>query len=196
MNNNPPSPNSHNIFKIGIENYQANKYKEIEKYYLSETIKLSLLTGPLYCISANMQFLFKTKNNSSITSDNSISFFKKNIHSTSSFAFKPNFFSNYKECIFSLRRQGILAFYKGNFYRLLFFSTTNQLKKHLDSSVSKYAKNKRLKDIMLYSLVDIFLNPLLFIEARYSIQNRRKGFKIYSNLFDLLNKSWREIYSG
>jgi hypothetical protein len=178
MNNNSfSSGKDHNIFKVGIEKYQVNKYREVEKYYLSETIKLSLITGPLYCISANMQFL----SHSTITT---------------SFPFKPNFFSSYKECLFNLRRQGLLGFYKGNFYRLLFFSCTNKVKKSLDPFFSNYVKNKRLKELVLYSTADILLNPLLFIEARYSIQNRRKGYAIYNNLLDVFRKSGREIYSG
>jgi hypothetical protein len=145
MNNNYFSAGKdHNIFKVGIENFQVNKYKEVEKYYLSETIKLSLITGPLYCISANMQFLVKYP-------------------TTSSFPFKPNFFISYKECLFNLRRQGLLGFYKGNFYRLLFFSSTNKVKKILDPFFSNYITNKRLKEFVLYSTADILLNPILFI---------------------------------
>jgi hypothetical protein len=198
MNNISSAPqSSHNIFTQGIQKYQYNKYREIEKYYLSETIKLSLLTGPLYCISANMQFMSKTFLNG-ITVDNKFSFKMKNLPQISLiFPFKPYFHSNYKECLFNLRRQGTLAFYKGNMYRLLFFSGTNQLKKTLDPLFSQYIKiSRRLKEVLLYSFVDILLNPLLFIESRYSIQSRRPGFRIYNSLFDVIKKSGREIYLG
>jgi hypothetical protein len=183
----------HNILKQGMENYQVNKYKEIEKYYLSETIKLSLLTGPLYLISANMQFL-----QVGIINSSNLSFLQNNIPNyTLNLPFKPSIFSSIKENVFSLRRQGLLGFYKGNFYRLLFLTGTNRLKKYMDPIMNQYLKvNTKLKELILYSFADFLLNPLLFIESRYSIQNRNPGFRLYKNTFDLITKSWRELYTG
>lgn len=201
----PSPPNGHNVFKQGIQNFQVSKYKEVEKYYLSETIKLSLLTGPLYCISANMQFLNLNLNSKSSLTDNSVT--KNKIISNSrtlSLPFKPTFYTNYKDCVFNLYRQGLLGFYKGNMCRLTFFTATNKLKTTLEYQYHvKFAKgndfllkNKKLRELIFYSIADILLNPLLVIESRYSIQNRRKGFRIYNNLLEVLSKSWKELYLG
>lgn len=195
---NKSSDSQHNVFKQGINNFQHTKYKEIEKYYLSETIKLSLITGPLYCISANMQFLNMSNIIRKSVSNNErkkINFKSSSVH----LPFKPNFFASYKECVFSLYRQGTLGFYKGNFFRLLFFTLTNKIKTICDPKIlqlSEKFRNHKLREIVLYPLVDMLLNPLLVIESRYSIQNRKKGFRIYNNIFEVFTKSWRELYIG
>jgi len=209
MNNNSGKGNSHDIFKQGIQSYQAYKYRELEKYYISETIKLSLLTGPLYCLSANMQFL-NNRIYSQTFGDNNLASDNKNIKSTNSnkigvarsllnYPFRPSSVESYRDCLLNLYRQGKfgLGFYKGNGYRLLFFTATTKLKQSIDLEVSKFVSlNRKIKEIILYSLVDFILNPLLFLESRYSIQNRRKGFCIYENILDVLRKSWKELYLG
>jgi hypothetical protein len=209
MNNNSQVGNSHDIFKQGIQSYQAYKYRELEKYYISETIKLSLLTGPLYCLSANLQFL-NNRIYSNSFGDNmnqgtkniktSISSNKAGVtRSLLNYPFRPSFVQSYRDCLFNLYRQGKfgLGFYKGNGYRLLFFTATTKLKQSIDLEISKLVSmNRKIKEIILYSLVDFILNPLLFLESRYSIQNRRKGFCIYENIFDVFKKSWKELYLG
>lgn len=199
-NDNHQYSNSHNIFKQGIQSYQIYKYKELEKYYISETIKLSIITGPLYCLSANLQFL-----SNRIYSNSMIDNTKPSITNTNkanlllNYPFRPSSVQGYRDSIFNLYRQGSLGlgFYKGNGWRILFFTATNKLKQSIDLEISKYVTlNRRIKEVILYSMVDFILNPLLFLESRYSIQNRRKGFCIYGNVFDVLKKSWRELYLG
>jgi hypothetical protein len=202
----------HNVFKQGIKEFQINKYKQLENYYLAETLKLSFFTSPLLCISENMQYLNKeihNKNNEFLKTSmhrNKFSIlnpFSSVFPKTESviFPFKPSFYKNYRECFINLRRQGILGFYKGNFYRLLFFIYTDKFKQQLDLQVFKvykdfYKINKFLRNIVLYSFADIILNPLLFIESRYTVQNRLKGFRIYNNILDVVRYSWKEIYRG
>ena len=38
-------------------NINSDFVKQVEKYYISETCKLSIATGPLYYISAQLQYL-------------------------------------------------------------------------------------------------------------------------------------------
>jgi len=208
MNNNSEQSNPHDVFKQGIQSYQIYKYKELEKYYISETIKLSILTGPLYCLSANLQFLNNrlfpntirdTSNTASSQKTSILNSNKTAANNLLNYPFRPSFVQSYRDCLFNLYRQGAfgLGFYKGNGWRILFFTATNKLKQSIDVEISKFVSiNKRVKEVILYSLVDFLLNPILFLESRYSIQNRRKGYSIYANIFDVLKKSRKELYLG
>lgn len=196
----------HSIFKLGAKNYEIQKKFEIEKYYISETIKLSLVTGPLYCLSANLQFLDKSLIETNIRS---ISPLKKNDIFSNLFLknapklsicrpFKPSYFINYRDAVLNIFRQGYIALYKGNLLRLSFFISTNQLKKHIEQNYGKnITYNKILKEICTYALVDFMLHPLLFLESRFSIQPYRKGFRIYNSIFSIFkNSSFLELYKG
>ena len=203
MNNN--SPDQHSIFKQGAQNYQVQKKFEVEKYYISETIKLSLVTAPLYCLSANLQYLDKNILQSNFKTfsltkkiDPLSNFLIKNAPSLSIYRpFKPSYYINYRDAILNIFRQGYSALYKGNFFRLSFFISTNQLKKYFEYNFGKYLKfNKVLREILTYALVDFILHPLLFLESRFSIQPYRKGFRIYNSAFSCFKKSILEIYKG
>ena len=178
----------HNTFKATMNTLKSERARGVHKFYISETIKLSLITGPLYCISANYQYL----SSSIMTAVKTPSILKP---------FKPSVYKSYKDILTSFYRQGVLAFYKGNYYRLLFFISTMNLKKTLDiliyNNFQFIYKFYIIKDILLYSLVDILMHPLLFIESRYSIQNNRKNYRIYQNTLHLLSiTKIRELYQG
>jgi hypothetical protein len=184
--------NQHDAFKQSIKNIDNFKAKNIVQYYISETIKLSFITGPLYCLSANLQYLDKSLFES--ISD-------KNTRKLPAYSitrpFRPNFYYNYRDCIYNLYKQGIGGFFKGNLLRLFYFGSTSELKLRLENTFGKYIKStKVIREIIFYSIADIILHPLLFVESRYCIQNRRKGYRLYNNLFTVIRMSWRELYNG
>jgi hypothetical protein len=193
--------NQHDAFKESIKRLEQYKAHQIVQYYISETIKLSIITGPLYNLSTNMQFLDRglAENSGRLNSfEGHTNKFLKNVPGESIIRpFKPSLYANYKDCIFNVYRQGIAGLYKGTFYRLAYFGGTNELKRRLDSHFGSYLRIKRVyKEMILYSIADMLLNPLLLIESRYCIQNRRKGFRVYDNIFSFLKLSWRELYNG
>ncbi len=188
--------NPHDALKQSMRSIDNYKAKNIVQYYISETIKLSIITGPLYCISSNLQYLDKSLFESAKhTSDGK---FIRNFPLSSILRpFRPSYYSGYKDCIVNLYKQGVGGLYKGNLIRLLYFGLTSEVKMRLDLYYGKYIGSKRLiREIVMFSIADILLHPLLFIESRYSIQNRRKGFRIYNNMFSVLKYSWRELYNG
>jgi hypothetical protein len=203
MNN---SPDQHGLFKQGAKTYEVQKKFEIEKYYISETIKLSLVTGPLYCLSANLQYLEKTLIESNFKNfhpgkkaDFTSNFLLKKSPITSILRpFKPSYFINYREAILNIFRQSYVALYKGNILRLSFFMSTSQLKKYVEYKYGKYLQfNKVLKEMLTYAAIDFILHPLLFLESRFSIQPNRKGFRIYNSVFSVFtNNRFLELYKG
>jgi hypothetical protein len=192
--------NQHDAFKDSIKRLEEYKAHQIVQYYISETIKLSIITGPLYNLSTNLQFVNRNLAESRmIMNDTKETILKlKNIPKESIIRpFKPSIYTNYRDCVFNLYRQGIAGLYKGTFYRLSYFGATNLLKKKLDGYFSSYIQIRRVfKEIILYSIADFIMNPLLLIESRYCIQNSRKNFRIYDNIFTLLKTSWKELYNG
>jgi hypothetical protein len=192
--------NQHDAFKESIKRLEEYKAHQIVQYYISETLKLSIITGPLYNFSTNLQFvskgLFEQSGKINITEESLLKL--KNTPNESIIRpFKPSLYATYRDCLFNIYRQGIAGLYKGTFYRLGYFGTTNLLKKKLDQYVGTHIRIKRVfKEMILYSFADVVLNPLLLIESRYCIQNRRKNFRIYDNLFSLLKTSWKELYNG
>jgi hypothetical protein len=201
-NNNNNFANHHDAFKQSIKRLEDYKAHQIVQYYISETIKLSIITGPLYNLSTNLQFLNKNLveqfGKAPLTGVSESSFKLKGMPTESIIRpFKPSVYANYRDCVFNVYRQGIAGLYKGTFYRLTYFGATNLLKKKLDGYFSSYFRVKRIfKEMILYSIADLILNPLLLIESRYCIQNRRKGFRIYDNAFSVLKLSWKELYNG
>ena len=205
------SPEQHNVFKEGMNRFQIIKSREIEKYYFTETIKFSAVIGPLYCLSSNMQQMNKHYIHSTLNIHKHVSnngkfklfsvFQLKNLPTNTIFLpFRPTFYLNYRDCLANMFRQGLPGLYKGNMYRLLFITSTNKLKQYFDMILIKQSKlnkfYKIIKEIFFYSLADIILSPLLFIESRYSIQNRRKGFRVYNNLLSVIKLSWKELYKA
>jgi len=201
------APDQHGMFKQGQKNYEFQKKFEIEKYYISETIKLSLVTGPLYCLSANMQFLDKSiieTNHRAFVPGKKADFFSnfllKNSPVTSVLRpFKPSYFINYREAVLNIFRQGYIALYKGNVLRLSFFISTSQLKKFFEYKYGKYLQfNRVLREILTYSAIDLLMHPLLFLESRFSVQPYRKGFRIYNSVLSILTKGryLTEVYNG
>lgn len=208
----PPSsshsaPDQHGMFKQGQKNYEFQKKFEVEKYYISETIKLSLVTGPLYCLSANLQFLDKSvieSNYKSFVPGKKADFLSnlllKNSPVTSVFRpFKPSYYINYRDAVLNIFRQGYIALYKGNILRLSFFISTSQLKKFFEYKYGKYLQfNRVLREMLTYSVIDMLLHPLLFLESRFSVQPYRKGFRIYNSVLSVLTKGkyLAEMYKG
>jgi hypothetical protein len=201
----------HGIFREGAKNFEIHKKFEVEKYYLSETIKLSIVTGPLYLLSANLQYFDKNLIQSNFISISKSSYqngkkvdllsnfmLKNTIENSIIRPFRPSYYINYREAVLNIFRQGNFALYKGNLLRLSFFISSGQLKKYTELNYGKYFNfNNILKDIFLYGLADIFMHPLLFLESRFSIQPYKKGRRIYNSPLSLLNnKSFLEIYKG
>lgn len=167
--------------KSGIINKKTNInsdfVKQVEKYYISETCKLSIATGPLYYISAQLQYLNHNKNISR--------------------PFKICSFSKVYDLLKHTYYQGFLAFYKGNLSRLSFFIGTVQTKKYIELNFDDkiFIKNKIAREIILFSLVDMIFNPFLFIETRLVMQNRNNGFRIYNGILDILMKCKTDVFS-
>ena len=178
----------HKVLHSAMSTIEIGKSIEIQKYYLTETLKLSIVTSPLYCISSSFQFINKQV----------YSKLKSNMYSNLRIQiFKPSFYVSYKETITNLTRQGILGLYKGHLWRMSFFIASNNFKQKLDFMyLSQLKINKVLKEMMLYSFVDMCLNPLLFIESRYIIQNRKKNYRLYNNLYDIFRLSYKDLYRG
>lgn len=155
--------------------------KEVQKYYISETIKLSLITGPLYAFAGQYQYLSQHK-------------------STLTRPFKYNSFETPFQLAQHMFKQGILGLYKGNFSRLLFTLSTAHIKRNIEinyyEKLNKMLPNKFIREVALYSLVDIILNPLLVMETRFLLQNRHSGFNQYENIISFISKSFSELYKG
>ena len=153
--------------------------KEVQKYYFSETIKLSLVTGPFYAFTGQFQYLSQSFNNLSRP-------------------FRFNCFVTSFQLAQHMFKQGILGLYKGNLCRLMFFISTVHIKKHIELEydfVVDKIRNKILKDILLFSLVDIIFNPLLFLETRLMLQNK-KPFCLNHNIFNMISSNYKELYKG
>ena len=178
---NSPPVNQHDIINKNKQHLNSQFVREVKKYYISETIKLSIATGPLYIIAGQMQYL--TNNNSKQ-------------------AFKFNYFDKYYSLSRHMFNQGFFGLYKGNCTRLTFFISSVYLKQSIEDiyNTSIAARNikipKIMKEIFFYSIADIILNPLLFIESRLMLQNKNKGFRHYSGILNTITSSYREIYKG
>ena len=178
--------------------YEFEKAKQLRMFYIMETIKMSPLIAPFYCISVNMQNLSSFFFQSSKVEITKFDVSDRNISKLR--PFRVSYYKGYSDTFYDIYRQGILGIYKGNFYRLCFLLGSNQMKYFTDGFSTSLPALKKIptffKDIGFFSLIDIFLHPLLFIESRYSVQHRRKNYQVYANLLDVIRKSRKEIYNG
>jgi hypothetical protein len=160
---------------------KSNFIKEVQKYYISETIKLSIVTSPILNMSIHLQYL--SKNYSNVPKP-----------------FKYNYFSNSFSLISYLFKQGIKGVYKGNISRLSFTIGTAHLKKHIELNYEHLYKNilkyKFLSELVLFSVVDILFNPILFIETHYVLQNCKSNFKFHENTLSLLIESKWKMFTA
>lgn len=179
INNELIPEDMHSIINSNRENLNNTFLKEVKKYYISETIKLSVATGPLYIIAGQMQYLNELPNIRN--------------------AYKYNSFNRYYELGRYMITQGFSGLYKGNLFRLSFFTSSVIVKERLDNTIGyKYMKTvpKVLKEVIFFSISDIILNPLLFIETRLMLQNKNGNFKQYKNVFHICFYSYKEFYKG
>jgi len=184
----------HNMVMQTRKLFEYERAKQLRIFYITETIKLSPVIAPFYCLSVNMQnissFLFNPSRIESMK-------IESNEKNTSRFRpFRVSYYKSYLDAFYDIYRQGILGIYKGNFYRLSFYIGSNQMKYFSDSYTYKLKVPLIFKDMLFYSLVDVLLHPLLFIESRYSVQNRSRNFHIYGSFLDVIRKSGKEIYNG
>jgi len=114
--------------------------------------------------------------------------------------YRAPIYDNYWQTIKGLYRQGILGFYKGNYYRLLTMSCTHRLKITfewlLKEKFSFFKKMNFLRDWICLSICDIILHPAFMLENRLILQNRLPQFQFYKNFFKFKSRSYNEIYKG
>ena len=169
----------------------SRRLNEIKSYYLVETVKLSIVTGPLYCLSNNLQFLSSElvkRNQITSTSKSFFQFLNKGLPTLSIVRpFKHSFYRNYLDILTNFYKQGLNSFYKGNLTRLSYFTTTNALKSQLDFYTKALKFPNFIKDIVVFSIVDIVCNPLLYLESKISTSNAKKLYNGRSWLTLLTN---------
>lgn len=115
--------------------------------------------------------------------------------------FKAPFYKNYREAFLSLAGQGYLGFFKGNGVDLLYQMSRLTVKLPLLSyfglSYQSPGLTKFVADMAVMGAIDICLQPLHNIQARYILQSRLKEFRTYKTLlrtYEFLR--WRELYQG
>lgn len=115
-------------------------------------------------------------------------------------------FDNYRDMFKSFKIQGILSYYKGTIYRILYFLNSKFLKINLNFYlISQMSKNNNSvfedlfdSSIALISicLADVFFHPLFVVESRYILQNRLPHFRTYQSLFQYFIVNKFEIIKG
>ena len=124
--------------------------------------------------------------------------------------YRAPIFDTFKEIFQTLNRQGILSFWKGNFYRylqiyLLFFNRpyldlimySNDNMRNFMFGVKSF--NNNFYEIInlwaTYSFIEVLTHPLFVIETRYVLQNRLPEYRIYKSLVKVFIRSKLELLS-
>lgn len=114
--------------------------------------------------------------------------------------YRAPIYDNYLQTIKGLYQQGILGFYKGNFWRLMTFSSVQRMKItlewHLKEKYSIFSHLNFLRDFITLSICDMLLHPAFVIENRYILQNRNPQFQIYKNFLKFKLRSFDDFYKG
>jgi len=113
--------------------------------------------------------------------------------------YRAPIYSSYRECINSLKKQGILGFYKGNAIRLVAFSSIYRGRITLDWYFREHfdmRSNSILKMFLVYTMIDILAHPLFVMESRYILQNRLPQFKIFPSIWKYKTRSKDELFVG
>ena len=115
--------------------------------------------------------------------------------------FKAPFYKNYREAFMALAGQGYLGFFKGNGVDLAYQAGRMALKLPIMSyfglSYQSPGLTKFILDMTVMIGMDIALQPLHNIQARYILQNRLKEFRTYQTLYRTWEHlRWYELYQG
>lgn len=207
-----------------------NYYKKLKDYkyfgcQLYETIKISLITGPLFVLAISKQLSVPknkelypdsaTPTEAPKSKSKEVGFLQKaltlresrNFEVTKASGMLPGqkpyrapIYESYFDVLRGLRKQGFLAFYKGNLYRIMFFGATGRVKITGEWALRErsnfFEKTNFLRKLLVYTICDMILHPLFFIENRYVLQNRLPHFQVYSSLIKFRTRSEYEMFNG
>jgi hypothetical protein len=114
--------------------------------------------------------------------------------------YRAPIYDNYWQTIKGLYRQGILAFYKGNFYRLFTYFVVHRFKISMNwylKDTSDFLKRFHLlREWISLTIGDMLLHPLFMLENRLILQNRLPQFQFYNNFFKFHSRSYSDMYKG
>jgi hypothetical protein len=114
--------------------------------------------------------------------------------------YRAPIYDNYIQTIKGLYRQGILGFYKGNFWRIWTFSISQRGKITLEWFLRErydfFSNSHFLRDWICLTIADFATHFGFVTENRYILQNRLPQFQIYKNFFKLQLRNYHEITRG
>lgn len=115
--------------------------------------------------------------------------------------YRAPIYDSYWDTVKALNKQGILGFYKGNAYRLVYLSGILRFKITLDWVLleREYLQahlGNFLRDIITLTLAEMAFHPCLVIETRYTLQNRLPQFRAYDSIMKIRSRSFHELFNG
>jgi hypothetical protein len=216
------SSEHHPILNRFINYYK--KLKQVKIFYneVAYTALLSIITAPLHTISISMQLsvkphleiypdqkpppsksdskaLIKQVTEMTLRDERNYNIIKSSGVPQGQKPYRAPIYSSYRECINSLKKQGILGFYKGNAIRLVAFASIQRGRISLDWYFREHfdmKTNSILKMFLVYTIIDILAHPLFVMESRYILQNRLPQFKIFPSIWRYKTRSAEEMFVG
>jgi hypothetical protein len=214
------SVENHPIMRKYIIYYKKLKDFKLYNFYLYYTGLVSIVTGPFYTIAISRQLsvaahkeiygdykspsdskeLMNVKNELTLREARNYELIKSAGMIDGQKPYRAPIYDNYIQTIKGLYNQGMLGFYKGNGWRLLAYMTSYRFRILLDWFLKErydyFNSSYLLKNIIIYSVADVFLHPSFLIESRYILQNRLPQFQIYPNFNKFRIRSSHEIYNN
>lgn len=188
--------------------------------YVVESVKWSLFSAPFYTIAISRQLsvnshkdiygdyvepsrskeLMKLSNELTLREKKNYELIKSAGVPEGQKPYRAPIYDNYKETIKGLYRQGILGFYKGNYWRLLTTTCSQRLRISFEwflrERYETFSKFMFFRDWLAFSLCDMAMHTGFVVESRYILQNRIPQFQIYRNIWKFKSRSIHDAWNG
>ena len=114
--------------------------------------------------------------------------------------FRAPVYQTYSECIRGLYNQGILGFYKGNFFRLshMFLYDLNRIwiEQYFDRDEQILHRESYVRHLSAAVIASYYVHTLHLLEARMVLNNRIPAFQSYKSSFSLLISLNLQVFNG
>ena len=189
-------------------------------YNLVEFVKLSLLSSPLFVMSISRQlsvlknrelYSHEAEGKDSTALIKRITALSKNKKRQDKLIkasgvlvgqhpYQAPIYRNAKDAVVGLKNQGVLAFYKGNFWRIGFFAISQRVTISLSWALKDrfvfFERAPLFANFICFTAASMFAHPLFVLESRFILQNRLPEFKVYKNFWKFKTRSYSDFHIG
>ena len=220
MSNQADSIDNHPIIRRYMLYY--SKLKDTKFWYslLTQNVQFFLLLSPFATISISRQLsilphrnlygdyvapnsskeLMKIQNEVTLRDSKNFELIKSTGMPDGQKPYRAPIYENYLQVIKGLYKQGVLGFYKGNYWRFFFIMIPLRARITLDYYILDHFPNLHkisfLKDLFVFTFTDTICHPAFLVETRYVLQNRLPQFQVYTNFLKVRFRQFHEVWVG